>query len=150
MIYLGIDPGFSGAWGMVNHHGQYVACGDMLNNDRHILSGLVVEEINKARQGDDMEVVIELVSSMPKQGVASTFKFGMAFGATIAIAERINCPFHMITARQWKKALGLTSDKQDSLLMARKLWKDAPLSRKKDNGRAEALLLAEWGRLHLQ
>lgn len=109
-----------------------------------------MDAINQARNGDDMEVILELVSSMPRQGVASTFKFGMAFGATIAIAERINCPFHMVTPRQWKKALGLSSDKSESLSMARKLWKDAPLSRQKDNGRAEALLLAEWGRRHLQ
>jgi hypothetical protein len=44
----------------------------------------------------------------------------------------------------WKKALALDSDKQKSLDLARKLWPDAPLKRQKDNGRAEALLMAYW------
>lgn len=144
MIYLGFDPGFSGAWGMVNHHGGFVGCGDMIHNGTHILTDEVMHEINKARAGDDMEVAIELVASMPKQGVASTFKFGMAFGATIALAERTHCPFRFITPRVWKKALGLDSDKAKSLDMARGLWPQSPLARAKDNGRAEALLIAEW------
>lgn len=147
MIYLGFDPGFSGAWGMINHHGEYVGCGDMINNGKHILTDEVMHEILKARMGDDIEVAIELVSSMPRQGVASTFKFGMAFGATIALAERLHCPFHFVTPRVWKKDLGLDSDKNHSLALARELWPDAPISRQKDNGRAEALLIAEWLRL---
>ena len=147
MIYLGFDPGFSGAWGMVNHRGEYVGCGDMINNGKHILTDEVMHEINKARMGDDIEVAIELVASMPKQGVASTFKFGMAFGATIALAERLHCPFHFVTPRIWKKTLGLDSDKNRSLALARNLWEEAPISRQKDNGRAEALLIAEWLRL---
>jgi crossover junction endodeoxyribonuclease RuvC len=106
-----------------------------------------MHEIIKARGGDDMEVAIELVGSMPKQGVASTFKFGMAYGATIALAERTRCPFHFVTPRVWKKALALDSDKKRSLSVARELWPTAPLARVKDNGRAEALLIAEWLRL---
>ena len=147
MIYLGFDPGFSGAWGMIDHHSNFVGCGDMAHNGTYILTDEVMAEINQARNGDDMEVVIELVASMPKQGVASTFKFGMAFGATIALAERTRCPFHFVTPRVWKKDFGLDSDKNRSLALARDLWPEAPLSRQKDNGRAEALLIAEWLRL---
>ena len=58
--------------------------------------------------------------------------------------ERINCPWMLVTPQKWKKELGLTSDKDLSLNMARELWPDAPLARKMDNGRAEALLMAEW------
>ena len=132
---------------MINHHSEFVGCGDMIHNGKHILTEDVMQEITKARAGDDIEVAIELASSMPRQGVASTFKFGMAFGATIALAERLHCPFHFITPRIWKKALGLDSDKNRSLALARDLWQDAPISRQKDNGRAEALLIAEWLRL---
>lgn len=144
MIYLGFDPGFSGAWGMIDHNGEFVACGDMIHNGSRILTSKVWEDVVKARDGEDMEIVIELVASMPKQGVSSTFKFGMAFGATIAIAERFNVPFHLVVPRVWKKAMELDSDKDKSLSLARDLWPSAPLTRKKDNGRAEALLLAEW------
>ena len=47
----------------------------------------------------------------------------------------------------WKRAMGLTGkDKEWSRLMAQRLWPNAPLCRKKDDGRAEAMLLAEWSR----
>jgi hypothetical protein len=143
-LYLGIDPGFSGAWGMIDHNGKYQSCGDMLNNGKHILSRHVHAEIIQAIEQQDIQCVIEAVHSMPGQGVASSFKFGMAYGAAIAIMERINCPWHMVTPHKWKKDMGLTFDKNLSLEMARKLWPQAPLTRKMDNGRAEALLMAEW------
>jgi hypothetical protein len=45
----------------------------------------------------------------------------------------------------WKKALGLTRDKEQTRLRAMQLYPGADLRRKKDHGRAEALLLARWG-----
>ena len=143
-LYLGIDPGFSGAWGMIDHHGKYNSCGDMIHNFKHILSRHVHAEISQAIDRQDLRCVIEAVHSMPAQGVASSFKFGMAFGAAIAIVERINCPWELVTPQKWKRDMCLTSDKDLSLEMARELWPNAPLTRKLDNGRAEALLMAEW------
>jgi hypothetical protein len=144
MLYLGIDAGFSGAWGIVDHHGNYQGCGDMHHTDKHILTNKVMDEILYVRGCNDLEVVVEAVHSMPKNGVASSFKFGVAFGGAISLAERLRCTWQLVTPQVWKKALGLDSDKQKSLDLARKLWPDAPLKRKKDNGRAEALLLAYW------
>jgi len=145
-LYLGIDPGFSGAWGLIDHHGTYQSCGDMLNNGKHILSRAVHAEISQAVYKEDLQGVIESVHSMPNQGVSSSFKFGIAFGMSIAIMERLHCPWTLVTPQKWKKDMGLTSDKNESLTMARELWPNAPLTRKKDNGRAEALLMAEWAR----
>lgn len=147
MMYMGIDPGYSGAWGLIDHHGDYQSCGDMLHNEKHILTRSVIAEMSQAIDRQDLEIVIESVHSMPGQGVSSSFKFGMAFGAAIAMAERFNCPWHFVSPQAWKKDFGLKADKNESLDLARKIWPNAPLSRKKDNGRAEALLLAEWLRL---
>ena len=144
MFYLGIDPGFSGAWGMIDHNGKYQSCGDMLNNGKHILSRYVHAEISQAIDRQDVTAVLEAVHAMPKQGVSSSFKFGMAYGAAISLAERFDQHFHLVPPHQWKKDLGLTSDKEESLIMARTIWPEAPLLRKKDNGRAEALLIALW------
>ena len=108
------------------------------------LTKYVLDDIFQAIDKDDIEVVVEAVHSMPKQGVASSFKFGVAYGGALAIAERLNCAWHMVTPQVWKKSLKLDSDKDKSLLMARELWPRAPLARKKDNGRAEGLLLAEY------
>ncbi|NCX56226.1 MAG: hypothetical protein EBW87_03405 [Burkholderiaceae bacterium] len=144
MMYLGIDPGFTGAWGMINHKGDYISCGDMLNDHQFILTNAVFAEISQARDRQDLQVIVESVHSMPGQGVSSSFKFGMSFGAAISLAQRLNCPWHIVTPQKWKKSLKLDSDKDKSLSLARELWPTAPLTRKKDNGRAEALLLSEY------
>ena len=144
MVYLGIDPGFTGAWGLINHYGDYIGCGDMIHNDKWIDHNSVYREICLARDQDDMMIVIEAVHSMPKQGVSSSFKFGMAYGSAISLAQRFLVDWELVTPKVWKRDLGLTSDKTDSLNMARQKWPEAPLKRIKDNGRAEALLLAEW------
>jgi len=146
MIYVGIDPGFSGAWGMIDHHGKYVSCGDMLHDEKLIKQRMVWAEMSQAIDRQDREVALEVVHSMPKQGVASSFKFGMAFGVALSLADRLLCPTHLVTPQIWKKSMGLTADKRTSLKMARELWPNAPLTRQKDNGRAEALLIAEWAR----
>lgn len=148
-MFVGIDPGFSGAWGVVDHNGRYVSCGDMLNDKYRILTRLVIAEIRQAVERQDCLVVVEQVHSMPKQGVSSTFKFGQAYGAALAIAEAISKNVTLVPPRLWKRKMGLTQDKSDSLEMARGKWLSAPLLRQKDNGRAEALLLAEFLRKDL-
>jgi crossover junction endodeoxyribonuclease RuvC len=144
MIIYGLDPGFSGAWGAIDHHGNYKGCGDMHHTDKHLRTNEIWEEMLAVRGNDDCEVVVESVHSMPQQGVASVFKFGVAFGGALSLAERMRCPWHLVTPQVWKKSFGLTSDKHESSDLARKLWPDAPLARQKDNGRAEALLIAYW------
>lgn len=149
MLIYGIDPGFSGAWGVITHHGNYHTCGDMIHNGSHIDTEAVWSEMSMTRDGQDCAIVVELVHAMPGQGVSSTFKFGSAYGAAVAIASRFKCNLELVSPRVWKKALGLSSDKTESLYMARELWPNAPLSRVKDNGRAEALLMAEYLRRKL-
>ena len=143
-LYLGIDPGFSGAWGMINHNGEYWSCGDMIHDTTFIDTNAVFAEMAQARDGQDLEIIVEAVHAMPKQGVSSTFKFGMAYGAAISLAQRLHAPFTTVPPRTWKRNLGLDADKNLSLEMARAMWPKAPLARKKDNGRAEALLMAHW------
>jgi crossover junction endodeoxyribonuclease RuvC len=116
----------------------------MIHDGKHINTRMTLAEMRQAVDMQDCQIVVEDVHSMPAQGVASSFKFGMAFGAALAMAERFNCPWSLVTPQKWKKQMGLSSDKNESLELARELWTIAPLSRKKDNGRAEALLMAEW------
>lgn len=149
-MYLGIDPGYTGAWGIVNHHGHYISCGDMIVSKDRINTVDVIAEIRQALDMQDCLVVVEKVHSMPKQGVSSTFKFGMAYGAALAIAERFQRNPLLVPPATWKRKMELTGDKIYSLSMARALWPLAPLARVKDNGRAEALLLAEYLRKEMR
>lgn len=146
-LIVGIDPGLTGAWGMIDLHGKYWSCGDMHHDENGILdTEKIWSEMAQARDGQDVVVVLEKVHSMPKQGVSSTFKFGMAFGGATALAKRFNSTLVMVTPQVWKKSLKLSQCKLESLLMARELFPNAPLHLKKHNGRAEALLIAEWYR----
>lgn len=144
-LFVGIDPGaISGAWGIVDHHGDYWSSGFIPHEDGRIKAALFKAELSQAIDQQDVTFVIEDVHAMPKQGVSSTFKFGMAVGAIQAVVELSRAPWMIVRPQQWKKDLGVTSDKQTSLNLARRLWPNAPLKRQKDHGVAESLLLAEW------
>lgn len=144
-LFLGIDPGaISGAWGIVNHLGQYVSCGDIPNVQGKISVIEFKNQFYRSIFGSDFDIVIELVGSMPKQGLSSTYKFGRAVGAIEAVCELTGQLVTHVRPQKWKKEMELVADKKDSLIKARNFFPEAPLSRVKDHNKAEALLLARW------
>lgn len=148
-LFMGIDPGLSGAWAVIGPDGEYVACGDMIHEDKRVLTRHVWAEMITAVNSNRVIVAIERVHSMPKQGVSTTFVFGAAYGCALALGNMFEEPAVLVTPNQWKKFYGLDSDKDKSLEAARKRWPDAPINLKKHNGRAEALLLANYWRLRI-
>ena len=91
-------------------------------------------------------VAIERVHSMPKQGVASSFKFGMGFGIWLGILAALRLPHELVTPQAWKKLMlaGMPKEKDASRQRAMQLFPDVDLSLKRHHGRADALLIAEW------
>jgi crossover junction endodeoxyribonuclease RuvC len=150
-LFLAIDPGaVSGAWGAVDELGQYWDCQDIPHSDGKIDSLALRQAIKLSMGSATFEIAIELVGSMPKQGVSSTYKFGRAVGAIEAVCELTGCSVTYIRPAKWKKEMSLTSDKHSSLNMARNLFPNAKLSKVKDHNKAEALLLALWLRHSLR
>ena len=97
--------------------------------------------------GNDASVAIEESQSMPGQGVRSMFTIGLGFGVWLGILAALELPFTRVRPALWKTAIGLRGkDKEASRLRAQQLFPTADLRRKKDHGRAEALLLALYGR----
>ena len=144
MIFVGADPGLtSGAIGAIDHNGKFIYCGDIQAEDGRIDVKRLKDQILGCLSGDSAEIVIEDVHTMPGQGISSSGRFMRAAGAIEAICH-LTATTHMVTPQRWKKDMGLDSDKDLSLTSARLLWPEASLYRKKDNNRAEALLLAEW------
>lgn len=81
-------------------------------------------------------------------GVTSAFNFGEGFGRLRGILEALDLPVVLVVPHKWKKDTGLTgTDKDYSRTVAMQCYPTAAalLQRKKDDGRAEALLLARWG-----
>ena len=73
-LYMGIDPGYSGAVALVGPEGKFVDC-VRLSETEHDVSEFISE------YASDIEfAILEKVNAMPRQGVSSTFKFGTSYG----------------------------------------------------------------------
>ncbi len=138
-VHLGVDPGANGAIAAVLD-GALLWVEDTPNP----LHGAAVSDLLGA--WDDYEAAIEDVHSMPGQGVSTTFKFGMNHGIVIGALGALRIPYRLVTPGQWKKAMRVTKDKDTSRARATELWPGMAelFKRKKDDGRAEAALIARW------
>lgn len=141
---LAVDPGIKGAISFYFPEApELIAVEDMPVADGS------VDAVTLARRIGQMKpdvAFIEQVNSMPGQGVASTFKFGVSYGAAIGAISALQVPLHLVRPQKWKKHFSLTSDKEQSRALALRLWPSSDaFARKKDEGRAEAALIARYG-----
>lgn len=146
---LGIDPGLSGAVALLDHDGTLIDVWDVPHADGEIIAPELDRVIREAAfTCPDVVAWIEKVHSMPGQGVASTFRFGMAVGAIKQAVGGNGIPINYVTPQAWKKAAGLIGkDKDASRARAIELHPNHShwFARKKDDGRAEAVLIARHG-----
>lgn len=140
---LGIDPGLSGACAF-----YFPGEPEGLTAEDLPIAGNEIDAAQFARRLRQMRptvAIIERVNAMPKQGVASTFKFGQAYGTVRGIVQGLDIPLHLKTPATWKKHFNLSADKEAARALAIRLWPACTaFSRKKDHGRAEAALLARY------
>jgi len=145
-IIMGIDPGLTGALTTIQWDTMTVLqTDDMPVLVNQICPYLLTEIISRhARTYNIVKFVVEDVHSMPKQGVASTFKFGRSKGVIEGVLAGLHKRTSYVSPVTWKKNLQLTKKgKEASRTLATTLFNTAqhwPL--KKHNGRAEAALIA--------
>jgi len=152
MIYIGIDPGNNGAIAMIRNGevNVYQLHSETLRSDAID----AFENILKASDGRAV-VCMEKVGSMPRQGVASTFKFGVAYGILQGMCVALGLGIqHEPTPQTWKKAVFCTAHKKLSREDQKQLARDRArtlypavadqLKLKKDADKAEAILLAHY------
>ncbi len=94
-------------------------------------------------------VVIEKVHSMPKQGVASMFKFGTNYGLLRGIVEGMGIPCVLVTPQTWKKVLnGTKKDKEAAIQFVRMKYPTIKLiptgCRVPHDGIADAVCIGDW------
>ena len=138
--WIGIDPGISGATVMISEDG--IDFFDWPGGPAQFS-----DEITNWQKDYNLSAIIEAVHSMPKQGVASMFKFGCNFGIIQGVLSSLKIPYDLLSPQAWQKGLISKGDgetaKERSINVARRLYPNADfLGRKKDNGRADALLMA--------
>jgi len=152
-LTIGIDPGLHGAIAIIDQSGELVSVTDLpFVHDKSLAwvdgDALQVMLLN-ALSGRPARAYVERVSSMPGQGVASSFAFGLGFGSVLSVLQAMLIGMVLITPATWKRSYGLGKEKRASLHKARLMWPRADLRLMKHGGRAEALLIAEYGRRHM-
>lgn len=148
MIYIGIDPGKSGAMAILN--------GDPEEHEVEIIPYDPEAYFNALDTKYLYRKIccLERVGAMPGQGVTSMFRFGENFGIIQGILIATKTPFELVMPQKWKKEFGITGDKNSSIAVCKRLFPDVSLlpterCRKDNDGMAEALLMAEYARRRL-
>jgi len=118
MLKIGIDPGLSGAIVFLEpnspiewHRMPTMKTGSANRVNASALAAKIRPYwlLNKK-----IHAYVELVGSMPGQGVASMFSFGHSAGVIQGVLGAFEIPVTMVTPSQWKKRAGLTGQDKDA------------------------------------
>ena len=138
MIFIGVDPGQSGAVVALDECGHVVRVVKNDGTERDTFEAFCGYE------NSDVFAIIERVHSMPKQGVASSFKFGQSYGFLRGCLVGSCAVFSEVTPQQWQKTMGCLThgDKNVSKQRAQQLFPREKITHKT----ADAFLIAEYCR----
>ena len=168
MKFLGVDPGVSGALAVIDDSDKVDFRFEFFDTPtRQMKSGKTFKNVIDPSAltlllepyQHESYIVIEKVNAMPSMpgpdgerrsmGATSAFNFGYGFGLWIGVIAALRIPYSMVHPMTWKRAImpDAAKDKDASRVRATQLypWTAKDLSRKKDHGRADALLLATYG-----
>ena len=148
---IGIDPGLSGAIAILDaQFGKIIQLEDMpvvIDKGKKKVSGAGLKKIFSQYPATDVLMIyLERVSARPGQGVVSMFNFGRSFGAVEAVVNFSGFPLTYVTPQSWKRSCSLIKASKDaSRGRVLDLYPHADVQRKKDSGRADAILIARYG-----
>lgn len=154
MRVIGVDPGALGAMALLD--GFTLEVEDMPalkmrrgKTDKNEVDGPALAELLQSWMPVDA-FFIELVGGIQGQSASAAFNFGLAAGVVRGAAHMAGCRVEIVPTTTWKRATGvkLGAGKDPSRSRACQLWpRSAALFRRvKDADRAEAALIAEYGR----
>jgi crossover junction endodeoxyribonuclease RuvC len=96
-------------------------------------------------------VAIEKVHSMPGQGVASVFTFGLGFGGLIGVCAGLGVPYSLVRPAEWQRKAFAGMDKKlgkgRSILYVKQKYPECEPAHKHD-GIADAVCIAEWASMN--
>lgn len=147
MIYIGIDPGMSGAIAAIDRDRKVLCLNDCpKNNDSKEMASILNAILFEF---DLVNVAIEKVVAF-KMGRTSALNYGTNYGIWLGLFSVRDCPIEIVTPQKWQKGLfkkGEGNGKERSLKVARRLFPRAELHLKKHHHRADALLISDWLRM---
>jgi hypothetical protein len=152
-MLLAIDPGLNGAFALMN--GPIVVALDHLpvHKTQHGRTAKIRSELNLHALRDlwgghcITSAFIERVSAMPRQGVTSMFRFAEAAGGLYGLLVGLGIPVTFVRPQAWQKFHSIGGVPDAARQRAAQLYPtmSAMLSRRKDDQRADALLIAAYG-----
>jgi crossover junction endodeoxyribonuclease RuvC len=137
LIYIGIDPGKSGAIAIAKGSDWTVI---RLNQTEHDIAGQLSQAM-----GFPSIAVVEKVHSSPQMGVKSAFTFGESFGFLKGLLAAYSIPYSLVTPQVWQKRMGCMTkgDKNVTKQAAQRRWPGEKIT----HADADARLLAEYCRV---
>jgi len=158
---LGIDPGVTGAWALIeakrdgSQRPTLLKIGDLpvksVTMSKRVTKRLDAKkcaELFEDLTGEFDRIAIEKLSGAP--GIASSTAFALGWtGATLdTILTMQGLTYRAPAPSTWKKTLRVPADKGASRRWATKLFgSDKGWPRVEDHNRAEAAMIALWGAL---
>ena len=149
VMYLGIDPGVSGA--VATSEGWVESLPILGEARKRRLDAVGLDEMMLYDDAIPL-CVIERQNPRPGEGVSSTMTSGIIYGGLIAWLQLSSIPYIEALPSQWKRHLGLSGkDKEAFVTMALSLYPSARSSITgprggKNHNIAEALLLATYAK----
>ena len=159
----GIDPGFTGGIGIIDNKYNLIDVIDCplwvtKTGKKKIVNLKRVEETKRRVDGAKLAgilkpyknalFVMEHAQSMPGQGEVSIFNYGEGYGVYRGVLETLGIRYIEVSPSVWKNKMKLNDDKYLSIEKARELVKGCndKVHLRKHDGRAEALLMAVYGK----
>ena len=98
-LFAGVDPGQTGAIAVISETDQVVVVADFPGDEASLAL-----MIRGWRWLNQIELAaLEKVNAMPKQGVSSTFKFGVNVGTWRGVLATLQIPFLEPRPTEWQK-----------------------------------------------
>ena len=91
--------------------------------------------------------ILEKVGAMQGQGTSSMYQFGRGVGMLEGVLAALHVPTSYVTPQKWQREVGMRDGKDGARARAAELFPAYAqmFARKKDDGRADASLIAYWG-----
>ena len=152
-VVIGIDPGLSGAIAFLSEDfGAWVEDMPVIGHSKTGFVKRAVDLVALARMlepygmSGTASAFLERVNAYPGQGVGSMFSLGMSFWGVAGVVCALGIPLTLVEPKNWKAKYRLGSDKELARALASRYYPLLDLTRKKDHGRADALLIARYGK----
>lgn len=154
MFIVGIDPGALGAIACLNISTMDISIADMptykSKSGKSVVNPMELLEILEPPSNEPGSILAVLEQQWPRQhdGKVQSFASGRGYGTLETALAAHQYPLHEVSPGQWKKHFKLSSDKGLSRRIATQRFpRQADLfKRVKDDGRAEAALIALYGK----